>query len=148
MLLIDVSKNSREFSALSPHVMGPVALTASRVAPSIDVAWQSLLVYPEHVGVLNLPTDDWLRWSDDVLKGKAAIPAGEPLYAYIDGERIPVDKAFNKWYRRQYITRAYDTGEWHELRHRYLLHYRQLAVLDGGEGHGRWLMEMLSADLS
>lgn len=146
-MLIDVSSKSKIYGKLSPSRLGPFLVYSDVTAPSLIRAWQASMVHPEHLGVLGLPTDEWLRWSRDGMDNKKdwKPPNSAPLFFYMNGQKYSLEEGKRKWYNEVYQRLAHRTAAWAELVHQWFLHYKDVELDDNGEGHGKFLMEMLRA---
>lgn len=88
--VIDVTVNSKTWGRkLSPSVLGPIGLYQGHRSHNFEDALNFMKVYPEHVGALNLPTEDYWNWACDGWSGELSSihPFGQKpaLYSYWDG---------------------------------------------------------------
>lgn len=100
-ILVDVSYKSKIWTRrLSPEVLGPVSLYSSYTAKTVENGFQYTKVFEEHIGVLKLPTKDYLNWA---LKGWSTIKPDRklqkrnPLFYLWYGEKL------NEFEAREYI---------------------------------------------
>lgn len=91
---INVTSSSKTWAKeLSPFFVGPVNLYRGYVSRNFENLYQFAKVYPEHVGVLGLPTEDYWAWAEDGWKDEWAhrYPMGKgkkPKYLYWDGKML------------------------------------------------------------
>lgn len=92
--VINTTSSSKTWSrGLSPFLLGPVHLWGDYKARNVENAWQYSKVYPEHVGALGLPDENWLKWAVEGWNSHTAVryPMGKdakPLYSYFHGKKL------------------------------------------------------------
>lgn len=91
-LIVDVSHHSEIWTKqLSPPHMGPVSLHSTFVAKTVENGFQYTKVFPEHVGAMGLPTENYLKWAQKgwgMKKFDESLRHREPLYHYWYGSKL------------------------------------------------------------
>lgn len=144
MKLFMIHKDSPEWQGLSPHYMGPIYTVEGRRSPTLQIAWDYLHVYPEHIGALGEPSEDWFNWSNAGFEEKAPpIPTSKPLGIYLEGRIEDPEWARRYWWTPHYVRLAYRTAAWTELSHQWFLHFRDGEIDDKNEYTKTILLKML-----
>lgn len=117
-LVINVTSHATNSCKLfSPMLLGPVKLPDGRISKTMENAWQFSKVYKEHVDDLELPTEEWYKWSTNGFNQKYAsrYPMGKgtkPLYSWSGNEKLDYLTARRELYFPMYRDAVKNTKEW------------------------------------
>lgn len=119
-----VSKAGKEWSELSPFLLGPCELYSGYVAKNMENGWQYSKVYSEHNTATQMPNFEYWKWAEEGWNNPRAVryPMGKgrkPEYSWWDGVGYGYISARKKIYAPLYARAVVKTQAFKKLRQLY-----------------------------
>lgn len=119
-----VSKAGKEWSQLSPFLLGPCKLYGTYVSKNMENAWQYSKVYSEFNTITQMPNSGYWKWANEGWLNPRAIryPMGKgrkPEYSWWDGQGMGYVSARKRIYAPLYAKSVLQTETFTRLKQIY-----------------------------